>query len=359
MENLRYGLIGCGRIAYNHLLAASKNNLNIVAICDVVPQQMERLISKCNLQSEKIKQYSDYRELLDNEELDLVAIATESGKHARIAMDCIKHRVHTIIEKPVTLSIEDAKTLMLLEKEYQVKVTVCHQNRYNKAIQKMRSAIEENSLGKLYYGVASIRWSRDENYYKQAPWRGTMKEDGGALMNQCIHDIDLLLWMMNKKPIEVMAYIDNLKHPYIEGEDMGIALVQFQNGAYGIIEGTTIVYPKNLEETLTIFGETGTIEVGGTSVNEITRWLVCDYYESQDNIIRECNEKTENVYGFGHLLLYSDMIDCIKNDRIPLITVEQGMAAMELVLAIYKSSKTKSIVKLPLVGGNTLDFINK
>ena len=246
---MRFALIGCGRISYNHIVAAKNNKLDIVALCDLKQENMEDKILKLELQ-EDIKCYCDYREMLKKEIIDLIAIATESGKHAQIALDCIEQGCNVIIEKPIALSIEDANCIIKRAKEKGVKVCACHQNRFNKSIQKIREAVEKKRFGKMFYATAHIRWSRDFEYYNRARWRGTWEQDGGALMNQCIHDIDLLRWMMGDEVEEVMAMTDRLNHGYIEAEDFGVALVKFHNGGYGVIEGTVDVYPKNLEETL-------------------------------------------------------------------------------------------------------------
>ena len=206
------------------------------------------------------------------------------------------------------------------------------------------------------YGTAHIRWNRGEEYYKQAPWRGTWEQDGGALMNQCIHNIDLLRWMMGGEIIEVVGITDNMIHGYIDAEDLGMALVKFANGSYGIIEGTTNIYPKNLEETLYIFGEKGTVKAGGKSVNLIEEWQFADNMDDPEEVKEKHHENPPNVYGFGHGPLYADVIDAIKNDRQPYVTAVDGRNALELVLAIYKSATEGKSVKLPLDKCSTLDF---
>ena len=301
-----------------------------------------------------VKEYTDYKEMLEKENLELVAIATESGKHAEIAIECIKKGCNVIIEKPIALSLDDAEKIIETAKQYNVKVCACHQNRFNKSIQKIRSAVEENKFGKIFYATAHIRWNRGKEYYDQAPWRGTWAQDGGCLMNQCIHNIDLLRWMMGNEINEVMAYTDQLNHPYLEAEDLGLALIKFKNGSYGLVEGTVNVYPKNLEETLYIFGEKGTAKAGGSSVNKLEVWNFKD--ESEEAVLEEFSEEHKNVYGLGHTPLYKDVIDAIKEDRAPYVDGEAGKRALELVLAIYLSSKEKRSVKLPLKSISTLDF---
>lgn len=352
--SLRYALIGCGRVSPNHIAAAIENGLNIVAVCDLNQQKISHTVERFNL--ERVTPYQDYQEMLANEELDLVAIATESGSHAEISLDCIDAGCNLIIEKPIALSIKDADAIIDRAREKQVKVSACHQNRYNKAIQKIRQALEEGRFGRLFHGAAHVRWSRNKNYYKQDYWRGTWEHDGGTLMNQCIHNIDLLRWMMGDEIIEVMAMTDRLNHDYIEAEDLGIGLVRFANGGYGLIEGTTNVFPDDLEETLYLFGESGTAKAGGRSVNCVEEWNFMDQSEELVKIKQECSESPGDVYGFGHTRLYRNVIESIISDSEPYVTAEDGKRAVELVLALYQSAATGRAVKLPLKECSTLDF---
>ena len=352
---MKYALIGCGRISPNHIAAAKKNNLEIVAICDLLTANMEDKKLKFEL-VDSVKQYTDYKEMLKTEKPELVAIATESGKHAEIALDCIEAGCNLIIEKPIALSIEDADQIIRKADEKGVKVCACHQNRFNKSIQKIRDAVEKKRFGKMFYGTAHIRWCRDYEYYHRAPWRGTWEQDGGALMNQCIHNIDLLRWMLGDEVTEVVGMTDRLNHDYIEAEDLGIALVKFANGAYGIIEGTTDIYPKNLEETLYLFGEKGTVKAGGQSVNMIEEWNFSDMLDDAEEVKAQYHEAPPNVYGYGHTPLYADVIDAIQNNRAPYVDARAGKRALELVLAIYLSAATGTSVKLPLDQCKTTQF---
>ncbi len=355
---MKYALIGCGRISPNHIAAAKHNNLEIVALCDVVESNMTEKMLKFEL-PKSVHCYTDYNEMLEKERPELVAIATESGKHASIALDCIRKDCNLIIEKPIALSLEDADAIITLAGEKGVKVCACHQNRFNKSIQKIREAVEKKRFGRMFYGTAHIRWNRGWEYYSRAKWRGTWEQDGGALMNQCIHNIDLLRWMMNDEVIEVVAMTDRLNHEYIEAEDLGIALVRFGNGAYGIIEGTTDVYPQNLEETLYLFGEKGTVKAGGHSVNIIEEWRFSDFLDDPDEVKKEFHENPPNIYGFGHTPLYADVIEAIMTGREPLVDANAGRRALELVLAIYKSASEGKAVKLPLKNCSTNDFKNR
>lgn len=352
---MKYALIGCGRISPNHIEAAKKNGLRFSAICDIDPDRMAEKAKAFDL-PDSVHRYTDYRELLKAEKPDLVAIATESGKHAAIALDCIGSGCHCIIEKPIALSIADADAIIQAATQKGVRVCACHQNRFNKSVQKIRQAVESGRFGRMLHGTAHIRWNRGQSYYQQAPWRGTWAQDGGALMNQCIHNIDLLRWMMGDEIDEVFAYTDNLTHPYIQVEDLGLALVKFKNGAYGIIEGTTSVYPKNLEETLYLFGERGTVKAGGQSVNIIEEWMFSDGLDDAAQVKETFHENPPNVYGFGHTPLYADVIDAIENGREPYVTARDGKRALELVLAVYRSAAEGRPVRFPLAGCSTLDF---
>ncbi len=345
---MRYALIGCGRIATNHMKAAVNNQLEISAVCDVVPEHMEVLLAKHELQNDmSILRYTDYRSMIQEVKPDLVSIATESGIHAEIALFCIDHGVHVIIEKPMAMSISDANEIIRHSEEKHVKVSACHQNRFNIAVQEMRHALEAGRFGRLSHGSIHVRWNRNQGYYDQAPWRGTWAQDGGALMNQCIHGIDLLRWTFGGEIEEVYGQTRQQFHDYLEAEDVGMAVVKFKNGAIATIEGTTNVYPKNLEETLYIFGEKGTVKIGGTSTNNIDVWDFADESEA-DTKNKGLQEETSNVYGNGHTSLFADMIDAVQNDRKPYVDAYAGRDALELVLAIYKSQKEGHAVRLPL-----------
>lgn len=353
---MKYALIGCGRIATNHIKAVINNGLDLIAVCDVQPEHMETLLAKHNLQDQQgIKCYIDYRKMIEENELDLVGIATESGIHAEIALYCIDHGINVIIEKPMAMSMQDAEEIIRRSEEKHVKVSACHQNRFNIAVQEMRKALEAGRFGKLSHGSIHVRWNRNKDYYTQAPWRGTWDQDGGALMNQCIHGIDLLRWMMGDEVEEVYGVTRQQFHHYLEAEDIGMAVVKFKNGAVATIEGTTNVYPQNLEETLYLFGENGTVKLGGKSTNNIDVWNFADETEADDKN-KGLEEQTSNVYGNGHTSLYADVIDAIKNDRKPYVDAVAGRNALEMVLSIYKSMKTGLPVKFPLTDFASTDM---
>lgn len=352
---MKYALIGCGRVSPNHIVAATKNNLELVGLCDVSKNAVYELKEKYPL-IKNVKFYKDYKKLLEEQKPELVAIATESGKHADIAVDCINAGCNVIIEKPIALSIKDADRIIEAAERMGVKVAANHQNRFNASIQKIHEAVEQGRFGKIFHGTTQIRWSRGESYYKQASWRGTWEMDGGALMNQCIHNIDLLNWMLGEEPTEVIAMTDNLNHSYIEGEDIGLAIVRYKNGAYGVVEGTVNVYGGDMEEALCLFGENGTVKADGTINNIIENWRFADEKDDEEEVKREFSVPVDHIYGKGHTALYADMIDAIVNNRKPLVDMYSGKKALELVLAICKSSFEKKAVSLPLEQSSTLDF---
>ena len=353
---MKYALIGCGRIAVNHIKAALNNHLEICAVCDVKPEAMEALLARYGLEKdESIRRYTDYRELLAAEGPTLASIATESGIHAEIALACIDAGVNVIIEKPMAMSMADAEEIVRRSEEAGVKVSACHQNRFNVAVQETRKALEAGRFGRLSHGSVHVRWNRNRDYYDQAPWRGTWAQDGGCLMNQCIHGIDLLRWMMGDEVEEVYGVTKRQFHDYLECEDIGMAVVKFKNGAVGTIEGTTNVYPKNLEETLYLFGETGTVKLGGTSTNNIDVWDFADEDEA-DGRNKGLQEATSNVYGNGHTSLFADMIEAIQQDRKPYVDAAAGRNALEMILAIYQSAASGKPVRLPLKDVASTDF---
>lgn len=353
---MKYALIGCGRIARNHIQAALNNKLEIVAVCDISLQKAEDIVKEFDLKNaEKIKKYENYKLMIEENDLELISIATESGAHAEIALFCIDNGINVIIEKPIAMSIDDANLIIEKSREKGVKVSACHQNRFNIAVQETRKAIDAGRFGKISHASINVRWNRNENYYKQANWRGTWAHDGGALMNQCIHGIDLLRWMLGDEIDEIYGVTRQQFHNYLEVEDIGMAVIKFKNGAIATIEGTTNVYPKNLEETLYIFGENGTVKLGGTSTNNIDVW---NFKDESDNDYENkgLKEQTSNVYGNGHSRLFEDVIDSIKNNRQPYVDAVAGRNALEVVLAIYNSQKTGSVTKLPLVNFSSTDM---
>lgn len=356
---MKFAIIGCGAISKQHIAAALNTGLDIVALCDIVDTGIPVLLEMIpEGKRKKVRVYKDYKEMLPGCQPDLVAIATGSGVKTRIALDCIGAGANLIIEKPIALSLSDADAIIKAAEEQHVKVCICHQNRLNPSVQAIKKAIDAGRFGRMLHGSARVYWNRDKAYYDAAKWRGTWKSDGGTLMNQCIHNIDILRWLMGGEVEQVFAYTERQTHDYIEAEDIGLALVKFKNGAYGVIEGTVNVYPRNLEETLTLLGETGTVRAGGKSLNIIEEWKFADGDDSE-TVKKQFADNPVSTVGLGHTRVYEDLIDAIQNDRKPAISAEDGRSAIELILAIYQSAATGKPVDLPLNSGATVDYTGR
>ncbi len=341
---MRYALIGCGRVAPSHIKAAKANGLEIVALCDIDLEKAEAFAEKNSIENPLI--FSDYKKLVDEVKPDFVAIATSSGVHGEIAEYCALNGVNFLVEKPMAMGIDEANRVIAAAEKTGVVAGVCHQNRFNVAVQELKRAIAFNRFGKLSHGNVNIRWCRKEDYYKQDSWRGKYATDGGALMNQCIHGIDLLRWLMGGEVESVYGLTRNRQHPYIEAEDIGVAVLSFKNGAVATIEGTVNTV-DNLEETLSVFGETGMVRLGGMNAGLVDVWQFEDE-ETADEDRRFIEEKAPNVYGNGHTSLYLDFINSVKSGKKPYVDLQAGKDALEIVLAIYKSQKTGEKVTLPL-----------
>lgn len=343
---MNIGLIGCGRISVKHIETLVKlyEKANLVAVCDIEEKAVEKAIGSYYAGTKRTcVGYRHINDFLTCGEINLVVIATESGQHFEHAKATLIAGKHVLIEKPIALSTKDADELIQFAAEKGLKIAVSHQNRFNPPVQALRMAIEGEGFGRIINGTARILWNRNQEYYTQAPWRGTWARDGGTLMNQCIHNIDLLQWMLGGEVESVYAQAGTFMRD-IEGEDFGAILLRFKSGAIGIVEGSACVYPTNLEETLSIFGETGTAVLGGLAVNRINTWQFKDEGIHSLGVIEE--DQIDNVYGHGHLPLYEDFIEAILNNREPLINGVEGSKALRIILAAYQSRKTGLPVKL-------------
>ncbi len=351
---MRYALVGCGRVSPNHIKAAVENGFEILAVCDIDSSHIDDMFERAvECGKDSIRRYESFTEMYDKERPELVSIALPSSLHAAAAIEAVKRGIHVIIEKPMAMSIEDADEIIRLSEEKGVKVSACHQNRFNIAVQEMRAALESGRFGRLSNGAITVRWSRGKDYYAQADWRGKFESDGGTLMNQCIHGIDLLIWMCGGELQSVYGATRRQYHPYIEAEDAGVAVFQFKNGVIATVEGTVNVPGDSLEEHLTLIGEGGIVKLGGKSANAIDVWrFLDDPNDTKDGF----HEKTVNVYGNGHTSLFADMKQAIELDRAPYVTAYDGKRALEAVLAIYKSMSTSLPVTLPLTDCAGKDF---
>lgn len=338
-DKLGFGVIGCGRIAPKHtesIMAIPEAEL--IAVCDIIPEKADDFARKYQAEA-----HYDYHELLKRDDIDVVTIATPSGNHAEIGMAAAKAGKHVMVEKPMSMTLQEADELIKTCKECGVKLAVIHQNRFNKSIKTLRAALEAGRFGKLTHGQATVRWNRNQEYYIQAPWRGTKLQDGGVLMNQSIHNIDLLQWMMG--PVESVYGYTTTALRNIEMEDVAGAVIKFKNGAIGLIEAATTIYPKNIEETLNIFGETGSVIIGGIAVNRVETWEFPDSEEEKKQIFSAQENDPPTVYGFGHREIIENMIEAVQKDGTPAVPGEEGRKALEIILAIYQCQETGVPVK--------------
>lgn len=343
---LRMALVGCGRISTKHVEAIVGNSelVEPVAVCDIIPERAQRtadaLEKKLGMRPEF---YTSYDELLHRHDVDFVSIATPSGLHYEMTIKALDFNKHVLVEKPLALDTKHLREIIELSKRKSLKVGVCHQNRFNPPIQELRKKVESGAFGRIFHGVVCIRWNRNEAYYKQDPWRGTWEQDGGVLMNQSIHGIDLLQWMLGEKPKRVFGHIDNLNHPYIPVEDLGIGIIEFESNCVGLIEATSNIFDRNLEEVLAIFGEKGTVKIGGLAVNKILVWR----FPGEEAHPFMNLPDPETVYGHGHTPLYTNFCEALLYDRKPYVDAESASKAVEIVLAIYKSSLQGGWVEFP------------
>jgi predicted dehydrogenase len=353
MKMYTTALIGCGKISSIHIdgFADNTGRLQLTAVCDPVRSRAEEKEKEYRkkIPDANVVVYTDYRDMLTGLKPDIVSIATESGKHPDIAITCLEAGCHVICEKPMALSTKDADKMIAAAKKNDRKLAICFQNRFNAPVQKLKTALDAGRFGRLFHGMVQVRWYRDEAYYAEASWRGTWEQDGGTLMNQCIHGIDLLQWIMGGDVARIQAQTRRFVRP-IEAEDFGAAIVEFKNGTVGIIEGSVDIFPDNLNETLSVFGEKGSVVIGGLAVNKTETWRFADSAsigDTEEKVLNENKEDPPTVYGFGHSAVFRDFIDAIESNREPLISGEAGRKSLEIIMAIYKSQKTGLPVDLP------------
>ncbi len=345
---MKYALIGCGRISPKHILSALECNLQIVAICDSNIIRAKELKELYNLGKTKI--YHSYQEMLTKEKPYLTAIATPSGNHYSIASEVLNCSSHVIIEKPMALCLNQCSRLISMASHRNLLLSVCHQNRFNPTITKLKEALFYKELGVISHGSLKLRWHRSEDYYNMDRWRGSWQFDGGVLTNQTIHGIDALLWLMDSPVQWVQGSIARRFHS-IQAEDLAMAVIKFSTGALATIEGSTNIYKENLEETLSVFGSEGSVKISGKALNTIDLW------ESSKRIMASEKHSITDIYGDGHKALYSDMVTAITTGSKPLIDGCDGRKAMEVILAIYKSHKENRPIKLPLNDFSTMDMM--
>ena len=333
---MKYALIGCGRIAKRHseLLGHNQiNNASLVAVCDIDEEKAKKIGEQFN-----VPYYTDMDEMMQKESIDVVSVLTESGYHAKHVINLAKYGKHIVVEKPMALTLDDADAMIRACDENSCKLFVVKQNRFNVPVVKLREAMDEKRFGKLVLGTIRVRWSRDQNYYDQAWWRGRWDMDGGVLTNQASHHVDLLEYMMGD--VESVFAKSTTALVNIEAEDTAIVTLKFRNGALGIIEATTAVRPKDLEGSISILGETGTVEIGGFAVNKMVHWNFTHKKDGDDEVMEKYSVNPPNVYGFGHQAYYEHVVDSILNNKKHLVDGLVGRKSLELISAIYESIET-------------------
>ncbi|GGE05027.1 oxidoreductase [Marinithermofilum abyssi] len=335
---IRYGIVGCGHIAKKHVDAiAAVKGAELTAVCDKDPDRLEPFLQ------EGVEGYTDLADMLQSDRLDVVNICTPSGLHPALTIQAAEAGKHVVVEKPMALTLEDADRMIEACEKNGVLLTVVHPNRFRPAMKELRRKMEEGAFGKLSHANATVRWNRNQEYYDQAPWRGTRALDGGVLMNQAIHNLDLLLWMMGE--VEEVSSYHATRLRNIESEDTSVSVLRFKNGALGVIEAAVTIYPRNLEESLSVFGESGTAVIGGRTANWIKTW-------NFEGVSEEETEKTvqrieEDPFGVpGHQCIIQDMTEAVKEGRQPVVSGEDGRRALALVIACQTAAETGKAVKM-------------
>lgn len=334
MDKIKFALTGCGRICPKHI-ESLKNipDVSIVAVCDIIEEKAKRFASML-----QVPYYTDYLKMIDAEDIDVVNILTPSGMHWKMAIEAMNRGKHVIVEKPMALKITHADKMIEAADKNGVRLFVVKQNRFNVAVIKAREAFEKNRFGKLVLGTVRVRWSRDQSYYNQDSWRGTWENDGGALTNQASHHIDLLQWFFGE--VESVMAMTATALVNIEAEDTGVAVLRFKSGALGVIEATTATRPKDLEGSLSVLGENGTVEIGGFAVNKIKTWNFKNETAEDRDIISKYGENPPNVYGFGHEAYFRHVTGSLKTGKSALVEGLEGRKSLEIINAIYESAFT-------------------
>ena len=341
-RRIRFALVGCGRISKNHIESLKKHGkeAEMVAVCDIDEAALEA--AQAATRGEAFSQYED---LLEKSAADVVVLATPSGLHAEQTVLAAKVGKHVITEKPMATRWQDGKRMVAACDAARVRLFVVKQNRRNATLQLLKRAIDQKRFGRIYMASINVFWNRPQEYYDAAKWRGTWEFDGGAFMNQASHYVDLLDWMIG--PVEsVQAYTATLERD-IEVEDTGALALRWRSGALGTMSVTMLTYPKNLEGSITVIGEKGTVRIGGLAVNEIQHWEFADK-RPEDERVREASYETTSVYGFGHPLYYENVIQTLRGKAEPETDGREGLRSLELLVAIYMAARDGRRVTLPL-----------
>ena len=336
-DNLRVALVGCGRISKNHFDAIDRvEGLDLVGVADVVAER-----GRAAGATYGVPAFGSLESMLDDVECDIVTVATPSGLHPIHGIEAARAGKHVVSEKPMAISLDGADSLIAACAGNGVKLFVVKQNRLNPAIQLLKFAVEKGRFGRIHSANCTVRWARPQEYYDQAPWRGTWAMDGGAFMNQASHYVDLIQWLGG--PVESVVAMTATQERRIEAEDSGAAVLRFRNGAIGVLDVTMLTYPKNLEGSLTILGDRGSVKIGGTAVNRVETWLFEDY-DDDDKLIEAATTTPPSVYGFGHEGYYRNVVRVLRGDAAPDTDGAEGRKSLEIILAIYESARTGKTV---------------
>jgi UDP-N-acetyl-2-amino-2-deoxyglucuronate dehydrogenase len=339
---IRFGLLGCGRIAKRHSDLLGGNHIkgaSMVAVCDPLRVRADAIASKFGVPA-----LYDMDDFLARKDIDVVAVLTPSGIHPEHVIAAAKAGKHVVVEKPMALRLQDADDMIRACDEAGVKLFIVKQNRFNVPVVKAREALEAGRFGRLILGTVRVRWCRDQAYYDQDAWRGTWAYDGGVLTNQASHHVDMLEWFFGDVvSVHARAATALAK---IETEDTAVATLKFKNGALGIIEATTAARPTDLEGSLSILGEKGTVEIAGFAVNQIRHWRFVDELPSDKDVVEKFSVNPPNVYGFGHQAYYQHVIECLTSQRSALVDGLEGRKSLELISALYESIETGQEVAL-------------
>lgn len=335
---IRVALVGCGRIAKRHaeLLAGGHiRGASLACVCDIKPQRARQLGEQWN-----VPWFADMDEMMAarGEAIDLVAILTESGNHAAHAIAMSRYHKHILVEKPMALTLEDADAMIHACDSAGVRLFVVKQNRFNVPVQKLREALEAGRFGKIVMGTVRVRWCRPQAYYDQDAWRGTWSMDGGVLTNQASHHVDLLEWMLGE--VESVFAKSRTALADIEAEDTAVVVLKFHNGALGVIEATTATRPRDLEGSLSILGEKGSVVIGGFAVNRMETWRFEPELPEDGEVMEKYSVNPPDVYGFGHKTYYEHVVACLEQGKHQLVDGLEGRKSLELIMAIYESIET-------------------
>ena len=342
MQIIRLGLIGCGRIAGKHFEALEHfEGAQFVTCADIIEERAARAAEQYNLGSF----YTDYREMLSKEKLDLGVICTPSGLHPEIGIEIARKKIHVLTEKPMAIDLSSADAMIKACDDNGVQLFVVKHNRLNPTMLLLKNAIKKNRFGKIYLVQSNVFWQRPQSYYDMAKWRGTWQYDGGAFLNQASHYVDALYWLIG--PVDTVVAETATMARRIEAEDTGVALLKFNNGALGTINVTMLTYPKNYEGSITILGERGAVKIGGIALNKIDKWEFEDY-DDDDRLLEEANYQPMTVYGTGHLPYYMNVLESLMSNSDPHTNGRDGRKSLEIILAFYESVKTGKKISLPL-----------